>query len=87
MSSFSGRPGMMAALAFAALAVACGGAERGDEAVADDSARVDSVPAEADSLADSGRGRRSPIGDPGALPRPGVRVPRQPADSASGSPR
>lgn len=98
MYSCPGKAGVTAAAAFAALLSACGnGRPKPDRPAADhaaiDSGRVDTVvtdslpfvPADSNSSAQHDTSRRgTPIGDPGAVPRPDVRLPRPSADSLSG---
>lgn len=98
MHSCPGKPGMTAAAALAILLSGCGD-ERpaADQPAADHVAadtegagaiRTDSLPltaADSDSHAlpdTSGRG--TPIGDPGAVHRPEVRLPRPAPDSSAG---
>ena len=98
MHSCPGKAGVTAATALAVLMSGCGdGRPAADHPAADhaavDTARVDTVasdslplaPADSDSTAQRDTSRRgTPIGDPGAVPRPDVRLPRPPADSLSG---
>jgi hypothetical protein len=98
MHSCPGKAGVTAAAALAVLLSGCGdGRPPADHPAADhaaaDSGRVDtavpdSLPvssADSDSTAQRDTSRRgTPIGDPGAVPRPDVRLPRPSADSQSG---
>lgn len=88
----------MAAAALAVLLGGCGGGRPADDQpaadhLASDSGRVDTVTpdslpvsaADSDSLAPRDTTRRgTPIGDPGAVNRPDVRLPRPARDSLSG---
>ncbi|HET8634837.1 MAG TPA: hypothetical protein VFL88_11885 [Gemmatimonadales bacterium] len=89
---------MTAATVLAVLLSGCGnGRPAADRPAADhaaaDSARVDTAmtdslplsPADSDSTAQRDTSRRgTPVGDPGAVPRPDVRLPRPSSDSLSG---
>jgi hypothetical protein len=98
MYSCPGKAGVTAAAALAVLLSACDdGRPEADHPAADhavsDSDRVDTAvtdslpvsPADSDSSAPRDTSRSgTPIGDPGAVPRPKVRLPRPSADSLSG---